>query len=48
MSLPTWNEEYGPTDDDQVIFPANIAEAHWRGLEKNEGGYVVLACASVE
>lgn len=47
MFLHTWNEKRGPANDDKIVFPANITEAHWGGLEENEGGYVILACASV-
>jgi hypothetical protein len=28
----TWDEEYRPTDNDQIVFPANIVEAHRSGL----------------
>jgi hypothetical protein len=32
----TWNENYRPANDDKVVFPTSIVEAHGGGLEENE------------
>jgi hypothetical protein len=39
----TWDEKYRPTDNDQIVFPANIVEAHRSGLQENDSGFVMLA-----
>lgn len=48
MMIHTWNKECGPADNDQVVFPANVTEAHGRSLQENKGCYTVLACVPMK
>jgi hypothetical protein len=32
----TWDEDYRPADDDKIIFPPSVVEAHRSGLEENK------------
>lgn len=38
----TWNEECRPADDHEVVFPANVGEAHRSSLQKDQSGWGML------
>jgi hypothetical protein len=38
-SLLTWNEERRPANNDKVVFPSNVSEAHGGSLQENQSGY---------
>lgn len=40
----TWNEECRPADDDKIVLPANIVEAHRGSLKQDQGSCIVVSC----